>query len=94
MPSRKTHLFIDREILGREYPLVHMYKDSEWVKLGRRHRVKHHYNTWENAYISCLLYGCSIKAFLSAQLHDVFDADRELSWIAEQYRKIKSLKAR
>jgi hypothetical protein len=87
MPSRRLHLFIDRVFLGGEYPLVHMYKDSEWVRLGKKHRVKHHYNTLENAYISCLMYGCSVKAFLSAELHDVFDSDKMLSWIAEQYRR-------
>ncbi|MEM1558576.1 MAG: hypothetical protein QXG12_08285 [Thermoproteota archaeon] len=87
MPSREVHEYIDKILIGRSFPLIHRYKDSAWRYLGAKHRRKHHFNHLENILISCLLYGCNVNAWISAELHDLFDKDKLLSLIAKQYYK-------
>jgi hypothetical protein len=65
----RQHKAIDRAILGREHPLVHIIKDYPYKFLGKRHRILFHDH--ETNLILGLLLGP--EAFISAELHDIAD---------------------
>ena len=69
MPRHKVHRRLDRLILGREMPHVHLMKDWPYRVLGPRHRIVGH-DMFTNILIG-LLYGRD--AFISAVLHDIAD---------------------
>jgi len=66
MPSHKLHRRVDRLILKKSFPKVHIAKDWPYVVLGPRHRILFHDMTTN--FLIGLLYGR--EAFISACLHD------------------------
>lgn len=68
MPDHRVHRFIDRAVLGREYPWVHRFMDKPYRLLGPRHRILFH-----DAGTVVLLMAVDPGAGLSALLHIVAD---------------------
>jgi hypothetical protein len=86
VPCLREHLKRDREVLGREYPLVHKAKDYPGLLLGKllpekygleKHRLIGHYDPWFNLVVPPLLYPDDpLRAVASAWLHDSLDLER------------------
>jgi hypothetical protein len=85
IPCLKEHLKRDREVLGKEYPLVHKAKDYPGLLLGKllpkkygleKHRLIGHFDPWFNLVIPPLLYPDDpLRAVASAWLHDSLDME-------------------
>lgn len=73
MPDRKTHLAIDKLILGREYNKVHKIKDAPSKFLGPSHRTLFH-DPASDLLIALASYPEDpLGAYASALLHDALD---------------------
>ena len=42
MPSHRLHRYLDKIILGQEYPQIYWEKDKAFKQLGARHRIVAH----------------------------------------------------
>jgi hypothetical protein len=73
LPSRKTHLALDRLVFGKTYDKVHHIKDKPSKWMGSKHRKALH-DPVSNLVLALIEYPRDpTRAFLSAQLHDLID---------------------
>lgn len=73
MPDNKTHKELDRLVFGRVFEKVHHEKDVYAKYLGPSHRRIAH-DPISNLIIAMTQYPEDpLKAFVSAQLHDLID---------------------
>jgi len=84
MPERKTHLLIDRLLLGKEYPFVHGMLDIATPILGPHHRRVTH--TPEMLAYIFLKSGGNLNALIAGEIHIL--ADREFSRSQKFLRKL------
>jgi len=100
MSRHKTHKVVDRLLLGREYPKVHIYLDEPaWLwGLGRRHRIARHHPVATPVEVLLQQYlrgeqvdtGAALSAFLHI-LTDRVDSFVGLTQTMESFEKIKQL---
>ena len=73
MPDRKTHLSIDRMLLGKQYNRVHALKDAPSQWLGPSHRKLLHDPVSDLLVAMATYPNDPLGAYASALFHDAAD---------------------